>query len=82
MVCSCDHGLEQKKRLAATSREISEELDDFHQREVRQYCVHLRTALKLASTEFNVHSLPSDEIQILSLISSQPLNFLLPSMMD
>ena len=60
MVCSCDHGLDQKHRLAATSREISEELDAFHQREVRQYCVHLRTTLKLANTEFYVHSLPSD----------------------
>ena len=61
MVCSCDHGLEQKHRLAATSREVSEQLDDFHQREVGQYCIHLRTALKLDSTEFNVHSISSDE---------------------
>ena len=50
-------------RLAATSREISEELDDFQQQEVRQYCIHLhiRIAVKLASTEINVHSIPNDE---------------------
>ena len=61
MVCSCDHGLEQKHRLAARSNKMSEELDAFRMREVTQYCVHLRTALKLASTEFDVHCIPSDE---------------------
>lgn len=77
LVCFCDHGLEQKHRLTATSREITEELDDFQQREVGQYCIHLRTAVKLASTEFNVHSVPSDETldpdPFVDILSTSPL---------
>jgi hypothetical protein len=61
MTCSCDQGQEQKQRLAATSREISEEINRFLKREESCYCIHLRTAIKLADAEFDIHSLPSDE---------------------
>lgn len=62
MVCSCDQSQEKKQRLPIISREISEDLDGFQKREESNYCIHLRTAYKLAGTEFDVHSFPSEDI--------------------
>ena len=61
MVCSCDDGQQQRHRLVATSREVSERLDSFLERERSHYCIHLRTAVKIASTEFDIHSFPNEE---------------------
>ena len=70
MVCSCDEDQQQSHRLIVTSREVSEGLDSFLEGEKSHYCIHLhvRTAIKIACAEFDIHSFPNDEslLQIFS----------------
>ena len=73
LVCSCAGGKEQHDRLAVTSSEISENIDGFIKCEQALYCIHARTALKLASEEFDPNSVPEcDEESSVDLLSTSP----------
>ena len=73
LVCSCAGGKEQRDRLAMTS-EISEDIDGFIKREQGLYCIHAKTALKLASDDFDPNSVPqNDDVDtFVDLLSTTP----------
>ena len=77
LVCSCAGGKEQHDRLAVTSSEICiREHQRIHQPQTGSalYCIHAKTALKLASEEFDPNSVPEydDEESSVDLLSTSP----------